>query len=67
MPKQLGLFGRKGLRKQRRGQAVAPALPKNPAFAEAMRDAADIREWTDHPRATQWRIYRLAQALTDGR
>ena len=50
-----------------RARALAPALPKNPAFAEAMRDAADIRQWTDGPRATQWRIHRLAQALTDGR
>jgi hypothetical protein len=46
-----------------RAQAMAPARPKDPAFAEALRDARDIREWTDGPRASSWRIYRLAQAL----
>ena len=50
-----------------RGQAKAPARPKDPAFAEAMRDAADIRQWTDGPRAAPWRIYRLAQALANAR
>lgn len=49
-----------------RAQVMAPARPKNPALAEAMRDAADIREWTDGPRASPWRIYRLAQALLRG-
>ena len=47
-----------------RAQAMAPARSKDPAFAEAMRDAADIREWTDGPRPAPWRVYRLAQALT---
>jgi hypothetical protein len=46
-----------------RAQAMAPARPKDPAFAEAMRDAIDIRQWTDGPRAAPWRVYRLAQAL----
>ena len=46
-----------------RAQALAPARPKDPALAEAMRGARDIREWTDGPRASSWRIYRLAQAL----
>ena len=64
MTKQLGLFGRRGLRKQRRGQAVELARPKDPAFAEAMRDAADIRQWTDGPKVASWRVYRLAQALS---
>ena len=63
MTKQLGLFGRRGLRKQRRGQAVELARPKDPAFAEAMRDAMDIREWTDG-KPPSWRVYRLAQALS---
>ena len=46
-----------------RAQALAPARPKDPAFGEAMRDAADIREWTDGPRPSSWRVYRLAEAL----
>jgi hypothetical protein len=46
---------------QARQQAQSPA--KDAAFSEAMRDAADIREWTDGPRPAPWRIYRLAQAL----
>ena len=45
-------------------QARSPA--KDAAFAEAMRDATDIRQWTDGPRASSWRIYRLAQALNNG-
>jgi hypothetical protein len=49
-----------------RAQATAPARPKDPAFAQAMREAADIRQWTDGPRAAPWRVYRLAQALTNG-
>jgi hypothetical protein len=49
-----------------RALASAPARPKDPAFAEAMRDATDIRQWTDGPRPAPWRVYRLAQALTDG-
>jgi hypothetical protein len=40
-----------------------PARPKDAAFEEALRDAADIREWTDGPRPAPWRVYRLAQAL----
>jgi hypothetical protein len=36
---------------------------RDPAFAEAMQAAREIREWTDGPRAAPWRIYRLAQAL----
>jgi hypothetical protein len=48
-----------------RAQAMAPARPKDPAFTEAMRDAADIRQWTDGPRVAPWRVYRLAQALCD--
>lgn len=43
-------------------QARSPA--KEAAFAEAMRDATDIREWTDGPRPASWRVYRLAQALS---
>jgi hypothetical protein len=50
-----------------RAQAMAPARPKDPAFAEAMRDATDIRQWTDGPRLAPWRVHRLAQALSDGR
>ena len=46
-----------------RSQALAPARPKDPRFAEAMRDALDIRQWTDGPRPAPWRVYRLAQAL----
>jgi hypothetical protein len=49
-----------------RAQAMAPARPKDPAFAEAMCDAADIREWTDGPRPASWLVYRLAQALKNG-
>ena len=52
--------GKRG-RAMQRGQLVKPAT--NPAFEQAMRDARDIREWTDGPRASSWRIYRLAQAL----
>jgi hypothetical protein len=50
---------------QARAQAAAPARPKDAAWAEAMADATDIRQWTDGPRASSWRIYRLAQALFD--
>jgi hypothetical protein len=50
-----------------RAQAMAPARPKDAAFEEALRDARDIREWTDGPRAASWRIYRLAQAMIDAR
>jgi len=46
-----------------RAQVMAPARPKDPAFAEAMRDAMDIRQWTDGPKPAPWRVYRLAQAL----
>lgn len=49
-----------------RAQAMAPARPKDPAFAEAMRDAMDIRQWTDGPKSASWRVYRLAQALKNG-
>jgi len=45
-------------------EQIAP--PKDPAFAEAMRDATDIREWTDGPKPAPWRVYRLAQALKNG-
>jgi hypothetical protein len=50
-----------------RAQAMAPARPKDPAFAEAMRDAADILEWRLGANAPGWRVFRLAQALIDGR
>jgi hypothetical protein len=46
-----------------RAQAMASARPKDPAFAEALRDATDIRQWTDGPNPAPWRVYRLAQAL----
>ena len=52
--------GKRGHAMQR-GLLTKPA--PDPAFAEAMRDAAEIRQWTDGPRAAPWRIYRLAQAL----
>ena len=45
--------------------ARSPA--RDPAFAEAMAAATDIRQWTDGPRASSWRIYRLAQALVGAR
>ena len=44
---------------------LAKAKPKDDAFAEAMAAATDIRQWTDGPRASSWRIYRLALALTN--
>jgi len=46
-----------------KARAQAPARPKDPAFAEAMRDAMDIRQWTDGLQLASWRVYRLAQAL----
>ena len=54
-------------RRQRRLQGdlwIAPP-PKvdRSIFEAAMRDAADIRQWTDGPRPAPWRVYRLAQAL----
>jgi hypothetical protein len=52
---------------QARGQAMQRSPAKDAAFSAAMRDAADIREWTDGPRAASWRIYRLAQAMIDAR
>jgi hypothetical protein len=45
-------------------QARSPA--KDAAFAAAMAAATDIRQWTDGPRASSWRVYRLAQALKNG-
>jgi hypothetical protein len=36
---------------------------ERPIDAEALRDAADIRQWTDGARVAPWRIYRLAQAF----
>jgi hypothetical protein len=48
---------------RRKRKSVEPVI--NAAFAEALRDAADIRQWTDGSRAPSWRIYRLAQALTN--
>ena len=47
---------------RRKRKSVEPVI--NAAFAEALRDAADIREWTDGPRPPPWRVYRLAQVLT---
>ena len=49
-----------------RAQAMAPARLKDPAFEQAVRDAMDIRLWTDGPRPAPWRVYRLAQALVHG-
>jgi len=50
-----------------RGRAIQRGLaaPRavDPAFEQAMRDATDIRRWTDGPNAPGWRIYRLAEAL----
>lgn len=46
-------------------QARSPA--RDAAFGQAMADATDIRQWTDGPRASSWRIYRLAQALVGAR
>jgi hypothetical protein len=42
---------------------AAPSKPPDPAFAQALRDARDIREWTDGPKPAPWRIHRLAKAL----
>jgi hypothetical protein len=47
-------------------KARAQAM-KDPASAEAMRDATDIRQWTDGPKPEPWRVYRLARALIDDR
>ena len=52
---------------RRKRTSSAPARPIDAAFAQALRDAADIREWTDGPRPAPWRIYRLAQALINDR
>jgi hypothetical protein len=46
-------------------QRASAAPAKDPAFAEAMRSAMDIRQWTDGPNRPPWRVYRLAQALTE--
>jgi hypothetical protein len=48
-----------------RAQAMAPARPKDPAFAEAMRDATDILTWRLGPNRPGWRVYRLAQVLIE--
>jgi hypothetical protein len=50
-----------------RAQAMASARPNDPAFSEAMSGATDIRQWTDGPKPAPWRVFRLAQALIDGR
>ena len=52
-------------RQRRHGDAAWPLVKPatDAALEQAMRDATDIREWTDGPRASPWRIYRLAQAL----
>lgn len=55
--------GKRGQAMQR-GQVVRP---QETAFDEAMRDAQDIRQWTDGPNPPPWRIYRLAQVLVSGR
>jgi hypothetical protein len=51
--------GHRGAVMQREGTAPV----KDAAFLEAMRDAMDIRQWTDGPKPAPWRVYRLAQAL----
>jgi len=48
--------------KFRKRSALAKQV--DPAFAEAMRDARDIREWTHGPKVDGWLVYRLALALT---
>jgi hypothetical protein len=48
-------------------RGLAAPKPVDPAFAEAMRDARDIRQWTDGPNPSSWRVYRLAQALFNDR
>jgi hypothetical protein len=47
--------------------AMRKVLSTGPFAEAAMRDATDIRQWTDGPKPASWRVYRLAQALTDGR
>lgn len=56
-------------RMQAQGRAAAKgaAKPRNPALGEAMRDAEEIRQWTDGPKPAPWRVYRLAQALSGER
>jgi hypothetical protein len=58
-------------RKSRQGElwAVATLKPqdhRSRPSAEAMRDAEDILRWRLGPKAPGWRVYRLAQALSDG-
>lgn len=65
MTQQLMLFSQKRLRSVNRRRRVKTAIQTDPVFAEAMRAALDIREWTDGPKPASWRVYRLAQALRD--
>jgi hypothetical protein len=55
--------GHRGAAMQREGTAPV----KDAAFSQAMRDAKDILEWRLGPDAPGWRVFRLAQALIDGR
>jgi len=48
-------------------RGLAAPRPVDPVFEEAMRDAMDIRQWTDGPNPSSWRVYRLAQALINDR
>ena len=52
-------------RSRRRPRRHRPAAPIDSAFAAAMRDAADILEWTIGRPAPSWRVYRLAQAMVE--
>lgn len=63
---QTDLFGAPTVEQPKKAQGRAAGVDRG-KFAEAMRDARDIRKWTDGPNAPDWRIRRLAQALFDGR
>jgi len=57
--------GLRGAAMQRSQAGVGKRLRarKNSPFAQAMRDARDIREWTHGPRVAEWRVYELAKVL----
>lgn len=49
--------------RRRKRKSAAPAV-RDAGFAEAMRDARDILQWRVGPNVPEWRVYRLAIAIS---
>jgi hypothetical protein len=54
-------------KKRKKRRAGAPVAPKDAGFSAAMRDARDILRWRVGPHVPEWRVHRLALALSSGR